>query len=110
MMANRVDFYPVDVGALHVGATSFSIYNTLPPSAIAYVLGNAEAKVVVCEAQYVERIRESGALLEQIVVIDAEAGIAPAGTLTLDQMKLSAHRSSTSTPRGARCGPTMLQP
>ncbi|MDV7090914.1 long-chain fatty acid--CoA ligase [Rhodococcus sp. IEGM 248] len=87
MMANRVDFYPVDVGALHVGATSFSIYNTLPPSAIAYVLGNAEAKVVVCEAQYVERIRESGALLEQIVVIDAEAGIAPAGTLTLDQMK-----------------------
>lgn len=87
MMANRVDFYPVDVGALHVGATSFSLYNTLPPSAIAFVLGNAEAKVVVCEAQYVERIRESGALLEQIVVIDAEAGIAPAGTLTLDQMK-----------------------
>ncbi|QDQ92360.1 long-chain fatty acid--CoA ligase [Rhodococcus sp. WB9] len=87
MMANRVDFYPVDVGALHVGATSFSIYNTLPPSAIAYVLGNAEAKVVVCEAQYVERIRKSGALLEQIVVIDAEAGIAPAGTLTLDEMK-----------------------
>ncbi|REE71507.1 long-subunit acyl-CoA synthetase (AMP-forming) [Rhodococcus wratislaviensis] len=85
MMANRVDFYPIDVGAQHVGATSFSIYNTLPPSAIAYVLGNAKAKVVVCEAEYVGRIRESGALLEQIVVIDA--GMAPAGTLTLDQMK-----------------------
>ncbi|MGH3595709.1 MAG: AMP-binding protein, partial [Mycobacterium sp.] len=30
MMANRIEFYPLDVGAQHVGATSFSVYNTLP--------------------------------------------------------------------------------
>lgn len=28
MMANRIEFYPLDVGAQHVGATSFSVYNT----------------------------------------------------------------------------------
>lgn len=86
MMANRIDFYPVDVGALHVGATSFSIYNTLAPTAIEYVLGNARAKVVVCEAQYVARIRESGAAVEKIVVVDAEPGEAPAGSITLAEM------------------------
>ena len=28
MMANRIEFYPLEVGAQHVGATSFSVYNT----------------------------------------------------------------------------------
>ncbi|MDV7355343.1 fatty acid--CoA ligase FadD11 [Rhodococcus oxybenzonivorans] len=87
MMGNRLDFYPVDVGAQHVGATSFSIYNTSPPDAIAHVLRNAGAKVVVCEAQYVERIRESGVQPSRIVVVDVDSGSAPTGTLSLDQMK-----------------------
>ncbi|HVQ84707.1 MAG TPA: AMP-binding protein, partial [Mycobacterium sp.] len=30
MMGNRIEFYPLEVGAQHVGATSFSVYNTLP--------------------------------------------------------------------------------
>ncbi|WAL68373.1 fatty acid--CoA ligase FadD11 [Amycolatopsis cynarae] len=87
MMANRVEFYPVDVGALHAGATSFSVYNTLPATAIRHVLGNAGAKVMVCEAQYVERVRESGAPLEKIVVVDAVPGEAPEGTLALDELE-----------------------
>lgn len=87
MMANRIEFYPVDVGALHVGATSFSIYNTLAPSSISYVLDNAGAKVVACEAQYVERIQDAGLPLETIVVVDAEPGEEPAGTITLTELK-----------------------
>ncbi|WP_024795968.1 fatty acid--CoA ligase FadD11 [Tomitella biformata] len=87
MMTNRIDFYPVDVGALHAGATSFSIYNSLAPSAIAYVLGNAGAKVVVCEAQYVTRIQEAGLALDKIVVVDVEPSEAPAGTIALAELK-----------------------
>ena len=34
MMANRVEFYPLEVGAQHVGAISFSVYNTLPGGAV----------------------------------------------------------------------------
>ena len=35
MTANRLEFYPVDVGAQHLGATSFSLHNTLPAEELA---------------------------------------------------------------------------
>ncbi|WP_433520939.1 fatty acid--CoA ligase FadD11 [Nocardia pseudovaccinii] len=84
MMGNRVEFYPIDVGALHAGATSFSVYNTLPPEGIAHVLSNAGASAVVCEAQYLDRIRRSGAAPAHIVVLDGD----PAeGTMTLQELQ-----------------------
>jgi long-subunit acyl-CoA synthetase (AMP-forming) len=86
MMANRIEFYPLEVGAQHLGATSFSVYNTLPAEQLTYVFGNAGTKVVICEQQYVDRIRASGAQLEHIVCIDA----APDGTLSLDDLYAAA--------------------
>jgi long-subunit acyl-CoA synthetase (AMP-forming) len=82
MMANRIEFYPLDTGAQHVGATSFSLYNTLPAEEITYLLGNAGTKVVICEEQYVDRIRASGAAIEHLVCVDGS----PDGTLTLDEL------------------------
>jgi len=82
MMANRIEFYPLEVGAQHVGATSFSVYNTLAAEQLTYVFDNAGTKVVICEQQYVDRIRSSGAKLEHIICIDG----APDGTLSLDDL------------------------
>jgi long-subunit acyl-CoA synthetase (AMP-forming) len=82
MMANRIEFYPLEVGAQHVGATSFSVYNTLPAEQLTYLFGNAGTKVVFCEEQYVDRIRASGATLDHIVCIDG----APEGTISLDEL------------------------
>ncbi|OBJ68019.1 fatty acid--CoA ligase FadD11 [Mycobacterium sp. 1274756.6] len=82
MMSNRVEFYPLEVGAQHLGATSFSVYNTLAPEQISYVLGNAGARVVICEPQHVERIRASGVDLDHIVCVDE----APAGTLAVSDL------------------------
>jgi long-chain acyl-CoA synthetase len=82
MMANRIEFYPLEVGAQHLGATSFSVYNTLPAEQLTYLFGNAGTKVVICEAQYVDRIRASGATLDHIVCIDG----APEGTISLDEL------------------------
>lgn len=82
MMANRIEFYPLDVGAQHVGATSFSIYNTLPAEEITHLLDNAGTKVVVCEEQYVDRIRASGTAIKHLVCVDGS----PEGTLTLDDL------------------------
>jgi long-chain acyl-CoA synthetase len=82
MMANRIEFYPLDVGAQHVGATSFSVYNTLPAEEITYLLDNAGTKVVICEEQYVDRIRASSAAIEHIVCIDGSSE----GTLSLDDL------------------------
>ena len=82
MMANRVEFYPLDVGAQHLGATCFSAYNTLAAEQLTYLFSNAETKVVICEAQYVDRIRASEADIEHIVCIDG----APEGTISLEDM------------------------
>ena len=86
MMANRIEFYPLEVGAQHVGATSFSVYNTLPAEQLTYLFENAGTKVVICEEQYVDRIRASGAPIEHIVCIDGS----PAGTISVDDLYAAA--------------------
>ncbi len=86
MMANRVEFYPLEIGAQHVGATSFSVYNTLPAEQLTYVFDNAGTKVVICEEQYVDRIRASGAPIEHIVCIDGS----PAGAMSVDDLYATA--------------------
>ncbi|WP_133906679.1 fatty acid--CoA ligase FadD11 [Actinophytocola oryzae] len=82
MMANRMEFYPLEVGAQHLGAASFSVYNTSSAEQLAHVLTNAGAKVVVCEAQYVDRVRRSGAPVEHVVCVDG----APEGTITVEEL------------------------
>jgi len=82
MMTNRVEFYPLEVGAQHVGATSFSVYNTLPANQLGHVLSNAGAKVMICEAQYVDRIRASEVPIEHIVCVDD----APTGTVSVEEL------------------------
>jgi long-chain acyl-CoA synthetase len=88
MMANRIEFYPLEIGAQHVGATSFSVYNTLPAEQLTYLFGNAGTKVAICEEQYVDRIRASGAAIEHIVCIDGS----PAGTISVDELYAAAQK------------------
>jgi long-chain acyl-CoA synthetase len=86
MMANRVEFYPLEIGAQHVGAVSFSVYNTLPAEQLTYLFDNAGTKVAICEEQYVDRIRASGAPIERIVCIDGS----PPGTVSIDDLYAAA--------------------
>ncbi|MEV0338593.1 fatty acid--CoA ligase FadD11 [Nocardia sp. NPDC050713] len=86
MMGNRVEFYPLEVGAQHTGATSFSVYNTLAPDQLHHVFTNAGNRVVICEEQYVERVRGCGAPIETIVCVDG----APQGTIGVDELMASA--------------------
>jgi long-chain acyl-CoA synthetase len=88
MMANRIEFYPLEVGAQHLGATSFSVYNTLPAEQLTYLFENAGTKVLICEEQYVDRIRASGAPIEHIVCIDGS----PAGTISVDDLYEAAQK------------------
>ena len=82
MMANRIEFYPLEVGAQHVGATSFSVYNGLAAKQLTHVLANAGTKVVFCEEQYVDRIKASDAGIDTIVCIDGS----PEGTISVDDL------------------------
>jgi long-subunit acyl-CoA synthetase (AMP-forming) len=82
MMGNRPEFYPLEVGAQHVGAISFSVYNTLAAEQLIYLFDNADTKVLMCEAQYVDRIRASGAKIDHIVCLDGT----PEGTISVDDL------------------------
>ncbi|WP_155371251.1 AMP-binding protein [Catellatospora vulcania] len=82
MLANRPEFHLADTAAIHLGAVPFSVYNTSSPAQIAYVLGNAQARIVICEAQYAPRIVASGAVYDHLVCVDGR----PDGTITLDEL------------------------
>jgi long-chain acyl-CoA synthetase len=83
MLSNRPEFHLCDLAAMMLGATPFSIYNTYSPEQIRYLLQDAEAKVLICEQQYLPQVLQARAGvpgLEHMIVIDGEA---PAGTLAL---------------------------
>src|SRR5215212_2367641 len=70
MLVNRPEFHVFDAAAMHLGATSFSVYNTSSPEQIAYLFGDAGPGIVVTEMQYLDRIKASGAAPEHIVLVD----------------------------------------
>jgi long-subunit acyl-CoA synthetase (AMP-forming) len=94
MLVNRPEFHVVDLAALHVGATPFSIYNTSAPDQIEYLFGDAGNRIAVTERAFVDRVlaaREAGTAIETIVLIDAEPGTAlPDGVLSLEQAEQAA--------------------
>ncbi len=84
LLVNRPEFNLVDTAAFHLGATPFSVYNTLSADQIAYLFKNADNRVVVTEPQYLERILAVRTpRLEHIVLVEGEHPEA----LTLDQLE-----------------------
>src|SRR5271166_5976422 len=59
MLSNRPEFHLCDLAATMLGATPFSIYNTYAPSQIAYLVSDADAKVLICEQQYLAQVLEA---------------------------------------------------
>jgi|SRR5881394_1750638 len=77
MLSNRPEFVASDLAAVALGAVPFSIYQTSSPEQIAYVVGDAEARVAIVEAAYLnefERAREELPGVEHLIVLDAEGG------------------------------------
>ena len=71
MLTNRPEFHLVDVAALHLGATPFSIYNSSSAEQIRYLLGDAGPRAVVTEAAFAARLAGAGA--DGPVLVDAPA-------------------------------------
>jgi long-subunit acyl-CoA synthetase (AMP-forming) len=87
MLGNRPEFHLCDLAAIMLGATPFSIYNTYTPEQIQYLMLDADAKVLLCEQQYLPQVREARASLpglEHVIVVD---GKAPQGTLALSDVE-----------------------
>ena len=83
LIGNRPEFHLCDLAGMMVGAAPFSIYSTYTAEQITYLMQDAEAKILICEHQYLDRVlqaRESLPKLEHVIVIDGEA---PEGILSL---------------------------
>jgi long-chain acyl-CoA synthetase len=93
MLGNRPEFHLADIAAILVGATPFSIYMTYAPNQIAYVVGDADARIIITEQTFLEQVlkaREELPHLEHVIVIDGEA---PEGVMTLDEAVAAADGS-----------------
>ncbi len=98
MLVNRPEFNVVDTGAMHLGATAFSIYNTSAPEQVEFLFGNAANRVVITERQFLPIVlaaKENSPALEHVVLIDGTGGSAPLGgsaaspegTISLEQLE-----------------------
>src|SRR5918998_6002780 len=77
MLANRPEFQVADLAAMTLGATPFSIYATSSPEQIAYVVGDAEAKVAIVEEAFLGQFQGARAdlpELEHLIVLEGAQG------------------------------------
>src|SRR5215208_2078607 len=87
MLGNRPEFHIADLAAMTLGATPFSIYQTFTPDQIAYVVGDAGARLAIVEDAYLERLqaaRKDLPALERVVVVEGARG---GGTIAWDDVE-----------------------
>ena len=75
MLNNRPEFFGCDLAVVALGGIPFSIYQTSSPEQIAYVVGDAGAKVAIIEKAFEEvfaKAREDLPDLEHVIVIDSD--------------------------------------
>jgi long-chain acyl-CoA synthetase len=72
MLKNRPEALIADLGALALGATAFSVYNTLPAVQMEPILRNSRAKVIICEQDFLPTVRvarDAVPGLEHVVIL-----------------------------------------
>jgi long-subunit acyl-CoA synthetase (AMP-forming) len=89
MLTNRPEFNLVDTATMHLGVTSFSLYNTLSGEQLRYQVENSGAQVIVTEPQFIERVLAvRTAAVHTVVLVE---GTHPAAS-TLSELETSAAR------------------
>ena len=74
MLLNRPEFHLVDMAAMHLGATSFSIYNTSSREQVEYVFSNAGNRILITQRDFlpvVEGLVETTVLVEELHELEA---------------------------------------
>jgi long-chain acyl-CoA synthetase len=95
-LSNRPEFHVVDMAAVTLGATPFSIYETYASNQIEFVLSDAAARIAVVEHQYLDRLLEARRNLpnlEHVILVDPNVEVPPPhaaeGVLTLAEVEES---------------------
>src|SRR4051812_4290064 len=69
MLLNRPEFHLVDAAAMHLGATTFSVYNTSTRDQVEYLFSNAGNRVLITQREFlptVEGLTEQTLLVEEL--------------------------------------------
>jgi len=69
MLTNRPEFHWFDAAALHLGATPFSVYNTYAAEQIQHQVNDSEARIIVTEKAFEDRVRDLEGV-EHVIVVD----------------------------------------
>jgi long-chain acyl-CoA synthetase len=86
MLSNRPEFHIADSAAMSLGATPFSLYQTLTPDQIAYQLNDSGAEIVVTEPMFLEQVQAARAQaggVRHVIVADGAEGD---GTIPFDDL------------------------
>src|SRR5947207_1991531 len=78
LLTNRPEFHIVDLAAVTLGATPFSIYMTYSPEQIEYVVSDAEARILVTEPSFLPQVLEARKRLpdlEHVILIEGAASV-----------------------------------
>ena len=94
LLRNRPEFHVADAGALLVGATPFSMYDTSAPEQLAHMITDAACRVVITETALVERLRtapqQAPGVVEHVIIVESEQCSQPHGF-----MHVVAHETET---------------
>src|SRR5690348_15369234 len=84
MLRNRLEFHVADLGALLLGATPISIYNSSSPDQISYLVSHCDAVVAVTEGgDFADRMLAADTpTLRHVVLVDDERP----GTVGFDEV------------------------
>jgi len=103
---NRPEWAYADLGTLCAGAADATIYPTLTPSQVQYILADSESKLVfvsnAVQAAKVAEVRGRLPLLRHVVRFDA--GPAPPDTQTLDELRAKGREALAADPDAVRRG------
>jgi long-subunit acyl-CoA synthetase (AMP-forming) len=89
MLSNRPEFHIVDLAAVTLGATPFSVYTTYPANEIEYLITDAATRVAIVEQALLPVLleaRQNLPGLEHVIVVDGDA---PEGTIPLSEVEAS---------------------
>ncbi|KQY58256.1 AMP-dependent synthetase [Aeromicrobium sp. Root495] len=90
ILPNTIECHLVDFAASHVGAVPFAVFNSSPAEQIEHQLRNADARVVVTQVAFLEKVQAAvaalGGQVEHVVLVDGDGS---EGLMTLAQLEES---------------------
>src|SRR3954470_13957519 len=87
MLTNRPEFHIVDSAAMHLGATPYSVYNTYTADQIAYLVSDAQNKLIVTEPEFLDtvmKVKDQCSSVEHVVDV---TGSGREGTISLEELE-----------------------